>query len=70
MEKIVRSEIKKFDEQGDFQVMPTKLLEAAARGEVDLNAYAKLELANRGLYENGHWVGFDKAYELFNIEDR
>lgn len=68
MKKIVRSEIKKFDEQGDFQVMPTKLLEAAARGEVDLNDYAKLELANRGLDEKGHWVGFEAAEKLFNIE--
>lgn len=37
------------------------LLTAAARGEVDLNALARAELAARGLDQRGQWVGFDAA---------
>lgn len=37
------------------------LFAAAARGEVDLNALARAELAARGLDQGGRWVGFDAA---------
>lgn len=44
-----------------LQTSSTKLLLMAARGEIDLNLLARLELANRGLDADGKWVGFDKA---------
>jgi hypothetical protein len=30
-------------------------------GDIDLNALALDELANRGLNKDGHWVGFEQA---------
>ena len=68
MGKISAKGIRKFDEACDFQVLPVNLIVAAAKGEVNLNDYAKLELASRGLDENGHWIGFKQAREHFNIE--
>lgn len=40
------------------------LLAAAARGEVDLNALARAELADRGLDHAGRWVGFARAHQV------
>lgn len=39
----------------------TALLVAVARGDVDLNAMARRELANRGLDRGGQWIGFAQA---------
>jgi hypothetical protein len=47
-----------------FQTLPTKLLVAAIRGDIDLNAIARLELANRGLDREGRWVGFERARQI------
>lgn len=47
-----------------LQTFPTAVLAAAARGEIDLNALAKGELANRGVDTNGKWVGFRAANKL------
>ena len=44
-----------------LQTLPAPVLAAAARGDIDLNAIARAELANRGLDWAGKWVGFDKA---------
>ena len=44
-----------------FGSMHTKLLSAAAKGEIDLNQLAQFELANRGLDLDGKWVGFVAA---------
>lgn len=46
---------------GHFQTIHPKVLSAAAKGEVDLNAHARQELANRGHDSDGKWVGFDQA---------
>lgn len=44
-----------------LQIVPAEILAMVARGEVDLNNCARLELSYRGLDENGKWVGFDEA---------
>jgi hypothetical protein len=44
-----------------MQTVETDVLAAAASGELDLNAVARQELANRGLDWNGKWIGFQKA---------
>lgn len=49
------------DELGFLQTALTKVLAAAARGEIDLNRLAREELANRGLDSQGQWVGFTQA---------
>jgi len=51
---------------GFMQCALTKVLAAAARGELDLNKLAKHTLADRGLDQNGDWVGFKKAREIHN----
>ena len=47
-----------------LQSAHVKLILAAARGEVDLNALAREEMANRGIDSRGRWVGFDEARRL------
>ena len=37
------------DELGFIQIAPTDVLSAVAKGELDLNHLARLEMANRGL---------------------
>jgi hypothetical protein len=49
------------DAAAHLQTFPTAALTAAARGELDLNQLARLELANRGLDRAGKWVGFPEA---------
>lgn len=51
------------DEFGHIQCMDTATLCKVARGEVDLNQIAINHLADRGMDENGVWIGFDKAKE-------
>lgn len=55
------------DEIGFIQTALTKVLAAAARGELDLNRLAREELASRGLDEQGNWVGFDRAKQIHNV---
>lgn len=55
------------DELGFIQTAAAKVLAAAARGEIDLNRLAREELANRGLDQNGTWVGFDQARAIHNV---
>jgi hypothetical protein len=52
------------DELGFIQTALTRVLAAAARGEIDLNQLAREELASRGQDENGVWVGFERAAEI------
>ena len=52
------------DASGHLQGMGNTALAAVARGELDLNALARIELACRGHDENGQWVGFDKARQI------
>ncbi len=55
------------DELGFLQTALTKLLAAAARGEIDLNRLAREELANRGLDTKGQWVGFEAARDIHQL---
>lgn len=54
------------DELLSIQVLPLKLILAAANGQVDLNEMARNELANRGLDLSGKWVGFEKARTMLH----
>lgn len=55
------------DEISFIQTALTKVLAAAARGELDLNRLAREELASRGLDQNGVWVGFEQAAKIHNV---
>jgi hypothetical protein len=55
------------DELGFIQTALTKVLAAAARGEIDLNKLAREELASRGLDNQGVWVGFPRAKQIHNV---
>ena len=55
------------DELGFVQTALTKVLAAAARGEIDLNRLAREELASRGLDDQGVWVGFPRAKQIHNV---
>ena len=48
---------------GFLALAGTEVLAAVARGEIDLNRLACEILANRGMNDQGVWVGFDKARE-------
>ena len=50
-----------------LQTIPNDIVAAAARGEIDLNRLAQIELASRGLDMNGKWVGFPRARELHSV---
>ncbi len=56
------------DEGGFIQIALTKVLAAAARGELDLNLLAREELASRGLDTQGDWVGFDRARQIHKVK--
>ena len=51
-----------------FQLTHSALLLQAIRGEIDLLALAREEMACRGLGENGEWVGFRQAYKIWGVE--
>ncbi len=55
------------DEVGFIQIAMTKVLAAVARGELDLNLLAREELASRGLDDQGHWVGFNRAKQIHKV---
>ena len=52
------------DDLGFIQIADAKILAAVARGDLDLNAEARRELAARGLDHYGKWVGFEKAARI------
>lgn len=51
-----------------IQTAPTRLLAAAAQGQLDLNHLARVELASRGLDRDGVWVGFARAREIHGFD--
>ena len=55
------------DEVGFIQIALTKVLAAAARGELDLTLLAREELASRCLDTQGEWVGFDRARQIHQV---
>jgi len=50
-----------------FQLTHRELLLQALRGEIDLLALARREMADRGLGKNGEWVGFKKADKIWEV---
>lgn len=52
------------DDLGFIQTATNRILVAVARGELDLNRLALVELASRGLDRDGVWVGFEQAREI------
>jgi hypothetical protein len=55
------SDLGEHDELGFMQLADTAVLARVARGEIDLNALARRELAHRGCDDTGRWVGFAAA---------
>jgi hypothetical protein len=51
-----------------FSLTSTKLLTEALKGDFDIIYLVRKELTNRGLDQNGQWVGFDRAKEIHRIE--
>lgn len=51
-----------------LQPLPTELLLAMAKGEVDVEAIAARLVADRGLDKQGKWVGFEKAAATWGVE--
>ncbi|WP_143476440.1 hypothetical protein [Pseudacidovorax sp. RU35E] len=49
------------DELEFLQHVPSRVLVAASSGKLDLNQLAREELAQRGLNQQGIWVGSSKA---------
>ncbi|WP_411565114.1 hypothetical protein ACLIN3_13675 [Pseudomonas orientalis] len=47
-----------------LNVLPSDLLAAASRGEIDLNELAAVVLAGRGLDHSATWLGFLEAARL------
>jgi hypothetical protein len=47
-----------------FSLTATDLLLAAVSGMIDPALLARRELANRGLNQDGSWVGFDRARQI------
>lgn len=51
-----------------LQTLPTDLLGAMARGEIDAQAVATRLMAERGLDQQGKWVGFVQAAVVWGIK--
>ena len=73
--KGTESDLQKYDNRPDetnpkfmFSLTANQLLAEALRGEFVTEYLIKRELANRGLDQDGKWVGFDKAKKLHGIQ--
>lgn len=51
-----------------FTQTATALLVEALRGDFDLKAFIRAELANRGQDDKGNWVGFEQAAKIHKIK--
>ena len=51
-----------------LQPLPTELLLAMAKGEVDVEAIAARLVADRGLDRQGKWVGFEVAAKVWGVK--
>ncbi len=50
-----------------YQQTDTELLVTLLNPHTDAKYYLKKELANRGLDNNGLWVGFEKAKKIHRV---
>ena len=50
-----------------FTGINTALLVKVLKGEIDLIRLVKEQLTQRGLDENGFWVGFAEAKKIHNV---
>ncbi len=50
--------------QEHMQTVPTAILSAFVRGDLDLMLCVRAELAARGLGLHGEWIGFEEAMRL------
>ena len=50
-----------------FNSTNTELLVLLLKGEIDLMSLVKEQLAQRGVDENGFWVGFAEAKKIHNV---
>lgn len=75
--KTVKSatDLKKYADRPDdlnpqflFSMISTQLLCEALRGDYDVMYLLRRELANRGVDENGKWVGFPQASKIHKVE--
>lgn len=57
-------------DKNHFQGVKTKVLQAAAKGHLDLRQRARAELAGRGHDTQGSYVGFDKASQLHGMDGK
>ena len=48
-----------------FNGVNTSLLTDIMKGNIDIFVSVKKELANRGLDDNGLWIGFEKAEDFW-----
>ncbi|WP_236207871.1 hypothetical protein [Pseudomonas tohonis] len=53
-----------------LQPLPTELLSAMAKGEVDTQALAARLMADRGLDRDAKWVGFERAANIWGVVPR
>lgn len=51
-----------------LQPLPTELLLAMAKGEVDVEAIAARLVADRGLDKRGEWVGFEASAREWDVD--
>lgn len=72
--KTTKMDLEKYADRKDdfnprylFSLTATQLLCECLSGEIDMNYLVRRELANRGVNENGTWVGFPKAKEIHNV---
>lgn len=71
IKKAYKMTTKTYDNQSALeylQTIPSQLLSQIIKGEIDLNALAKVELSYRGQDENGKWVGFKEAAKIHKIQ--
>lgn len=72
MKYITKEQEKEFNKKSDeknptflFSCTDTEILTMIANNEIDPRAFAWKELANRGMDNNGIFVGFNKAKQIF-----
>ncbi len=53
-----------------LQTLDGDLLTILAKGEIDVQVLFRQAIAQRGFNQNGDWVGFDKAREVWQVVEQ